>query len=265
VNTPDISIRKLCFSFGEKTVFENFSLELGGGSRAAGTPRDNPLVILGASGCGKTTLLRLMAGLLRPDLGEITLPSGAGDAAAGGTEGNADSAGSGGPACSFVFQEPRLLPWKTALANVSLPLEGLLGKKEARKRARYYLGLVSLEDFCEAFPEELSGGQKQRVSIARAFACPGPLLLMDEPFQSLDIPLRRHLLDLTKKLLESAPRRLVAVTHDPREALYLGGRLIVLGRPPRGIVLDLNPGKNLPPAERAELEDHILEAMERYS
>ncbi|MDR1318538.1 MAG: ATP-binding cassette domain-containing protein [Treponema sp.] len=260
MNAPDLSIEKLCFSFGEKTIFENFSLALGG-EAAAGTPRDNPLVILGASGCGKTTLLRLMAGLLRPDAGEIALRGGGsgGGAAAGGAAGKPDS---GGPACSFVFQEPRLLPWKTALANVSLPIEGLLGRKEARERARRYLGLVSMEDFCEAFPEELSGGQKQRVNIARAFACPGSLLLMDEPFQSLDIPLRRHLLDLTKKLLESSPRRLVAVTHDPREALYLGRRVIVLGRPPRGIVLDLNPEENLSPAERAELEDRIPEAME---
>jgi NitT/TauT family transport system ATP-binding protein len=161
-----------------------------------------------------------------------------------------------------VFQEPRLLPWKTALENVSLPIKGLLGKKEAVERARRCLGLVSLEDFCEAFPEELSGGQKQRVNIARAFACPGPLLLMDEPFQSLDIPLRGNLLNLTKRLLESEPRRLVAVTHDPREALCLGRRVIVLGPPPRGIVLDLSPGENLSPAERGELEDRIPEAME---
>ncbi|MDR1587449.1 MAG: ATP-binding cassette domain-containing protein [Treponema sp.] len=245
MKAPDISVRNLCFGFGGRIVFENFSLELGAvGTDGPAGLRDNPLVILGPSGCGKTSLLRLLAGLLRPRSGEIETPAGEGGL------------------CSFVFQEPRLLPWKTALENVSIPIERLLGKREARKQAKQYLGLVSLGDLCEAFPEELSGGQKQRVSIARAFAYPGSFLLMDEPFQSLDIPLRRNLLDLTKKLLESAPRRLVAVTHDPREALYLGRRVIVLGQPPQGLVLDLAVGENLPPAERAEMEERILAAME---
>ncbi|MDR2133630.1 MAG: ATP-binding cassette domain-containing protein [Treponema sp.] len=259
MKVPDISVRNLRFGFGDKVIFENFSLELGAGGAGglagkdggppavSGPPqeRDNPLVILGPSGCGKTTLLRLLAGLLRPWSGEIETAPPAGETGL----------------CSFVFQEPRLLPWKTALENASLPIERLLGKREARERAGHCLDMVSLGDFREAFPEELSGGQKQRVSIARAFACPGPFLLMDEPFQSLDIPLRRNLLDLTKKLLESEPRRLVAASHDPGEALYLGRRVIVLGQAPRGIVLDLAVGEKLPPAERAELEERILSVL----
>jgi NitT/TauT family transport system ATP-binding protein len=231
-----IQINKLCFGFGEKIIFENLDLELSG---------DGPAVILGPSGCGKTTLLRLMAGLLKPRSGDIRIE-------------DAD-----GPA--FVFQEPQLLPWKTALENVSLPVERLLGRDEAGERAGHYLNLVSLGDKLTAFPDELSGGQKQRVSLARAFAYPASAVLMDEPFQSLDIPLRRHLLDLTLALLKDRPRRLVAVTHDPREALYLGGQILILGRPGEGIVfnrtLDFESSVYGPP-ELARLEGEMLACLE---
>ena len=178
-------------------------------------------MILGPSGCGKTTLLKLLAGLLRPDAGAFTVSPA--EAAAG---------------CSIVFQEPRLLPWKTVLANVQLPAEPLLGKAGAGERARHFLRQVSLEEKAAAYPAELSGGQKQRVSFARAFTFPGSILLMDEPFQSLDIPLRIQLMDLTRSLLEASPRLALVVTHDPREAAYLGKRILVLGNPPAGIVFD---------------------------
>jgi ABC-type nitrate/sulfonate/bicarbonate transport system ATPase subunit len=189
-------------------LFTGLNLELEGG----------PVAILGPSGCGKTTLLRLMAGLLRPSSGDIhyKLQSGTLPASAG------------GPGTAFVFQEPRLLPWLTVLENVILPIEKKLGKAGAVKRARRFLRLLSLEGKENARPDELSGGQRQRVSIARAFAYPAPALFMDEPFQSLDIPLRVRLMDITLKLLAEEPRLIVAVTHDPREAVYLGRRIIVL-------------------------------------
>jgi NitT/TauT family transport system ATP-binding protein len=207
---PRIAVKNLSFSYGGKAIFEhlNFVLE-----------RGNPLVVLGPSGCGKTTLLKLLAGLLRP---------------AGGVLEGVPAA----PGCSFVFQEPRLLPWKTVLANVMFPAEPALGKAGAEERARHFLRQVSLEDRAAAFPGELSGGQKQRVSFARAFSFPGSILLMDEPFQSLDIPLRIQLMDLTRSLLEESPRRTIMVSHDPREAAYLGKRIMVLGRPPGGFVFD---------------------------
>jgi NitT/TauT family transport system ATP-binding protein len=96
----------------------------------------------------------------------------------------------------------------------------------------------SLLDKAAAYPGDLSGGQRQRVSLARAFAYPAPLMFMDEPFQSLDYPLRITLMDRIPGLLEEEPRLLVMVTHDPREAVYLGRRIIILGRPPGGIVFD---------------------------
>jgi NitT/TauT family transport system ATP-binding protein len=219
-----LRLQGLDFGFTEKPLFRGLSLTLGA---------ENPTVILGPSGCGKTTLLRLMAGLLKPRAGEIRL----GPELSPGAE-EAELSPGAGAAVSFVFQEPRLLPWYRVLENVSLPLRRLLGREAAEARARHFLRLVSLEDKLRAYPGELSGGQQQRVSMARAFAYPAPLVLLDEPFQSLDIPLRLELMDLLLDLLRGEQRRAVAVTHDPREALYLGERVLVLAQPPGGIVLD---------------------------
>ncbi|MDR3303586.1 MAG: ABC transporter ATP-binding protein [Treponema sp.] len=211
-----IVIKQLCFSFDALPVFERFSLEL----EAA----DTPVLALGPSGCGKTTLLRLMAGLLAPRSGVI-------DYASGGAAFT--------PNISFAFQEPRLFPRLTVLENVALPLEAAsISKTDAAKRAAYFLSMVALSDKAGAFPHALSGGEAQRVSIARAFAYPAPLLLMDEPFQSLDIPLRVELMTLIQQLLAVEPRFLIAVTHDPREAIFLGKRVIALGKAPRGVMFD---------------------------
>jgi NitT/TauT family transport system ATP-binding protein len=232
-----VSLSNLSFAYGPRPLFENFSLEAGA---------ENPLVILGPSGCGKTTLLRLIAGLEEPSAGELRLdpPS----------------------PVSVVFQESRLVPWLDTLENVSLPARRLLGRAGAEERGRRFLELAGLGDREGAFPAELSGGQRQRVAIARAFACPGPLILMDEPFQSLDIPLRIGLMDLTRSLLALEDRLLIAVTHDPREAVYLGKRIILLGEPGRGIVLD--ELVELPPRERryaspaaALLEQRLISAF----
>jgi ABC-type nitrate/sulfonate/bicarbonate transport system ATPase subunit len=165
-----------------------------------------------------------------------------------------------------MFQEPRLLPWLGVLENISIPLEKAFGKEKAKARARDFLSLVSLEEKEKAFPAELSGGQAQRISMARAFAWSAPVLLMDEPFQSLDIPLRKSLMDLTLSLLEKEKRFLVMATHDPREAVYLGGRVIVLGRPGEGIVFDRvvdNRGgkRNYGSSGGAGLESEIINSL----
>lgn len=207
-----VSIRQVDFAFaGGKSVFLRLNLELGEAS---------PIVILGPSGCGKTTLLRLIAGLLKPDGGEILCTGGE------------------VPSVSMVFQEPRLLPWKTALDNVSLPIVERMGKKDSAERARHFLRMVNMEDKAGSLSGELSGGQQQRVNLARAFAFPGNILLMDEPFQSLDIPLRIELMDLIRTLLAQSPRLTVMVSHDPREAACLGRRIIVLGATGCGVIHD---------------------------
>jgi NitT/TauT family transport system ATP-binding protein len=211
-----VSISGLHFEYGSNTIFRGLNLELG---------NENPVVILGPSGCGKTTLLFLIAGILKPSAGELVI--------------NAETR------AAVVFQEPRLLPWMTVLENTALPIEGLLGKRTARERALRFLELVELGDKAQSLPAELSGGQQQRASLARAFAFPSPVVLLDEPFQSLDIPLRIQMMDLVKDLLarEKSPagragRLVIAVTHDPREAVYLGRRIMVLGNPPAGMVFD---------------------------
>jgi NitT/TauT family transport system ATP-binding protein len=202
---PALSIRSLSFAFGDRYLFRGFNLELGD---------ESPVAILGASGCGKTTLLRLIAGLLRPSEGELEILPETPDRSP----------------VSFVFQEPRLLPWLDLLGNTALPIRGLLGREEGERRARHFLEMVGLTDKAGSRPAELSGGQRQRAGLARAFAYPSPILLLDEPFQSLDIPLRIQLMDLTLKLLEESPRLTALVTHDPREAVYMGLRILVLGR-----------------------------------
>jgi NitT/TauT family transport system ATP-binding protein len=173
--------------------------------------------------------LKLLGGLLKAGEGEIRF-SAEGD---GGSRFDSTL-----PKIAFMFQEARLLPWRTVLDHIAVPLEKETGKEESRARARRFLSLVSLEEKERSFPGELSGGEARRVSLARAFAWPAPALFMDEPFQSLDIPLKINMMDLCLSLLKREERLLIAVTHDPREAVYMGRRIIVLGRPGEGIVYD---------------------------
>jgi NitT/TauT family transport system ATP-binding protein len=254
LNPPAVrlSVKNLTFGFGDTLLFENFSLDVG---------KESPAVILGPSGCGKTTLLRLLAGLLKPGSDARNKPD------RGGEGGLSPLSGiEAAPSASFVFQEPRLLPWMRVLGNVILPIKRRLGKAGAEERGRRFLDLVSLGNKADAFPAELSGGERQRVSLARAFAFPAQAVFMDEPFQSLDIPLRLELMDTINALLETENRLLIAVTHDPREAVYLGKRILVLGRPSDGIVFD--EAVNLTQPERAygseahsRLEARLLAAL----
>jgi ABC-type nitrate/sulfonate/bicarbonate transport system ATPase subunit len=238
-----INIENLCFGYSEKMIF--------GGLNAVFDESDGPLVILGPSGSGKTTFLKLLGGLLKPLSGKINFWG----------EGETKN---GAPVSAFMFQEPRLLPWLGVLENISIPLEKAFGKEKAKARAREFLSLVSLVEKERSFPAELSGGQAQRISMARAFAWSAPVLLMDEPFQSLDIPLRKNLMDLTLSLLEKEKRLLVMATHDPREAVYLGGRVIVLGKSGEGIVFDRvvgNRGGKRTYASGTELEKEIISSL----
>jgi len=194
-----INIDHLSFTYPntETALFQDFSLYLRGPGVCA---------LLGPSGCGKTTLLRLIAGFLKPRSGTVTVER----------------------PISYVFQESRLFPWLSILENVSLPLIQQVSQKEGRERALHMLELVGLADKAQAKPVELSGGQQQRVSLARAFVYPASVMLMDEPFQALDLPLRIQLMDLFLRLLSEDPRLVLAVTHDPREAIYLADRTIIL-------------------------------------
>jgi NitT/TauT family transport system ATP-binding protein len=226
-----ITLQNCSFSYrnggGAVPVFKNLSLSLG----PEGTV-ENPVAILGPSGSGKTTLLKLMAGLLEPETGDLCH---AGTASPAQSPVGAVARALPG---SFVFQDSRLVPWLSALENVYLPLKRTMGRAEGEKQARRFLELASLAGKAGVFPGELSGGEQQRVSIARAFAYPAPAIYLDEPFQSLDIPLKLELLEMTRSLIEKEGRLAVVVTHDPREAVFLGRRVIVLGKNAGGVVFD---------------------------
>ncbi|MGO2111373.1 MAG: ABC transporter ATP-binding protein [Pseudoclavibacter sp.] len=184
--------------------------------------------LVGPSGVGKTTLLRVLAGLTPPSAGEVTL---AGAAVAGPTE-----------QIAVVFQDYRgsLLPWMRVADNVAFPLEGRgVPKRERLAKAAEALDVVGLGGSAEKFPWQLSGGMQQRVAIARALAYDAPILLMDEPFGSLDAQTRFELEDLVLRLRRELGITIVLVTHDIDEAVYLGDRVVALGGRPSRIVDDV--------------------------
>jgi NitT/TauT family transport system ATP-binding protein len=186
--------------------------------------RGDFLALLGPSGCGKSTLLRMIAGLIDPSEGEISFPA---DAAARRSIG-------------FVFQEPTLMPWATAVRNVALPLE-LAGmpRREAEARGAEMLARVGLAGFERAYPRALSGGMKMRVSIARALVTKPRLLLMDEPFAALDEITRFKLNNDLLGLWRAERFTVVFVTHSVFESVFLAERIVVMAPRPGRIVAEL--------------------------
>jgi len=185
--------------------------------------------LVGPSGCGKSTALRIIAGLLSPDQGQVRF----------GTE---------KPEIGFVFQEPTLMPWASALANVRLPLDlEHMNRAEADDRARKALRRVGLGGFEKAYPRELSGGMKMRVSIARAIAAEPKLLLMDEPFAALDELTRQALNDDLLTLWREDALTVIFVTHSVYESTYLSSRVVVMTPRPGRVAANIALS---PPRER---------------
>ena len=177
--------------------------------------------LVGPSGCGKSTLLRILAGLEEITAGKVLVGGHSPETAQARSE------------MSFVFQEPTLLPWRTVLHNVALPLELRgVGVKERTERAKEVLDLVGLGPRASAFPRTLSGGMKMRVSIARALVTRPKILLMDEPFGALDEMTRQRLNDELLSLKQSTGATVVFVTHNVFEAVYLSQRIAVMTPPP---------------------------------
>ena len=186
--------------------------------------------VVGASGCGKTTLLRLLDGLLEPTSGSVLI--------------DGRVVNRPGPDRGFVFQQDRLFPWRTVEGNTVLGPE--LQKKAmgaARGLARQFLRLVGLDGFDEYYPHELSGGMRQRVNLARALAVGPEVLLMDEPFASLDAQTREIMQAELMRIWRETGKTVVFVTHQIDEAVYLSDRVVVLtvrpGRLKEEVVIDL--------------------------
>lgn len=191
--------------------------------------RADRLVLLGPSGCGKSTLLKSVAGFLTPAEGTIRL--------------NGMPIAGPGPDRMMVFQEfDQLMPWKTVLQNVMFPMlaSGRFGRADARERALSAIEKVKLAGFADAYPHTLSGGMKQRVAIARAMAMEPDILLMDEPFASLDALTRRKMQDDLLALWDDTRFTMLFVTHSIEEAIVVGSRIVVLSPHPGRVRAELN-------------------------
>ena len=184
------------------------------------------VALVGPNGCGKSTLLRVIAGLLPAREGAVEV------------EGRPVTGPD--PRVGLVFQEPRLLPWRSAFANVAFPLEVAGRDRDAReRRVTDLLGLVGLRDWSRARPAELSGGMRQRVAIARALALEPAVLLLDEPFSALDSLTRERFNVELLRLWERIGATIVLVTHSIAEAVFLADRVLVLSPRPAQLVADL--------------------------
>jgi len=216
------------------------------------------LTLLGPSGCGKSTFLRVVADLQAPGKGSISVLS------------KAPSAARGNRDIGFVFQDAALLPWRTALQNVELPLQvGGGGQRKGRRSPLELLDLVGLKDRANAYPHELSGGQRQRVSIARALVSDPKILLMDEPFGALDEITRDRLNEEIRRVWKETGVTILFVTHSIHEAAYLGQRVLMLAANPgrvREIVpVDLPEDRTLAVRETPEfvqLTAHLRRVLE---
>ncbi len=186
-------------------------------------PRSELTSLIGPSGCGKTTLLKIMAGLIRPTKGEIVV------------EGKRVEGP--GPKRALVFQDFALLPWATTLRNVAFGLElRRVPRRQREKTAKAYIDQVGLSGFEKSYPHELSGGMQQRVGLARALAVDAAILLMDEPFASVDEQTRRQFQEDLISLLRGEQKTVVFVTHSIEEAVYVSDRIVLLSPRPGNVM-----------------------------
>lgn len=220
-NSSFLSAKKLGVSFqddnGELIALQDISFSV---------EEQEFVCVLGPSGSGKSTLLRILAGLLVPTYGQVIL--------------SGQPIQGPHPKVGLVFQDPNLMPWRSVLQNVLLPLElDSTPKTDAKKQARGVLDLVGLSGFEDYLPRDLSGGMAQRVAIARALVHDPDILLLDEPFGALDALTRERMGDELSRIWQSRRKTVVMVTHAIDEAILLADRILVLGSQPGRLVLDI--------------------------
>ncbi len=231
-----LTIKKLNKSFDNIHLFKDFNIEI---------EEHTITCILGPSGCGKTTLLNIISNSVQPDSGSFS--------------------GFDEKTLSYIFQEPRLLPWKTVRENIAFVTKNKSLNTDQGKLIDKYLQLVNLEEFADYFPNKLSGGMKQRVAIARAFSYPSDLILMDEPLKALDLKLKLNLISAFRKIWQNDRRTVIFVTHDIDEALLLGNEIYVFSKPPIYIkekfTID-SKDRSLQNPEIIDLKNKIWEVMD---
>ncbi|HAT4245079.1 TPA: ABC transporter ATP-binding protein [Clostridium perfringens] len=213
-------------NFGNKKIYDKFSLTFEEGKINC---------ILGKSGCGKSTLLNIIANLEEINSGKII----------------------GVPEkIAYVFQEDRLIEWNSIYTNMELPLLKFYTKDEREEKIKNILREVELEDYINSYPKELSGGMRQRANIARALLYNGELLLMDEPFKSLDKSSKENIIKIFKKNHLEKNNTVIMVTHDINEALSLGDNIFILGGSPAILMDKFKDVQRL--KEKNNIEDKIL-------
>ena len=210
--------------------------------------------LLGPSGCGKSTLLYALAGHLTPSGGRVSI--------------DGRPVTGPGPERLLMFQDAALFPWMTVKGNLTFALAARgLAREEREARARTFIARVGLQGFEDALPHQLSGGMKMRTSLARALAMDSAVLLMDEPFGSLDAQTRVQMHELLQSLWLAARKTVVFVTHDVHEALQLATRVVVMAPRPGRVLQDLQVQLPMPrspdTAELAEMARHIRELLRR--
>lgn len=224
-------LENITMKYGSLDVLKDVSIDI----------ESNEIIsILGPSGCGKTTLLNIITGLIKDYEGKIQ--------------------GFEHKKISYLFQDLRLLPWKNVYDNMVFVLKGKVKEEYLSEHIDNFLGYVGLQDYKQFAIHELSGGMQQRLSLARAFAYPSQILLMDEPFKSLDYEMRHHIMETFKKLWYKEKKTVIFITHDIRSAIQLSDTIYLLSDKPTKVVKQY---KNPLPLHKRTFEEEEFIALEK--
>jgi NitT/TauT family transport system ATP-binding protein len=229
-----IRVSKLSKSFGDFQVLKALSMDF---------ERQGISCILGPSGCGKTTLLNIMAGLEKPDSGDVSFTD--------------------NESISIVFQDPVLLPWKTVFNNVVFPIRKFYPADKWKETGWNNLKLVKLDSYSDHYPSQLSKGMKQRTAIARGLGYPADILLMDEPFNSLDVNLKHHIMASVRDEVKTNKKSLIFISHDPDEALFMSDRIFVFKKRPVSSYSFFDVTKATSEDELSRIRSGIIGSMEK--